>query len=142
MKLDINDVYNEYLHMTYRQRKEEAIVSINRMNNFLVECGIEESKRVVFYLNLTKLFVAADGKASLQECTFFNDLFGASLSFADFSKMISGGDDKEFVLMMNKFIDMMDENAKIGACSYGLLFLSMDQNLTDKEKAVFEYILK
>lgn len=141
MKLDINDIYRQYLHMTYRQKKMEAFNSISKMNRFLKEYGVEENDRVAFFLNLTRLFVKADDKASLQECTFFNDVFNTSLSYADFVKMTSGGDEKEFVSSMNKIIDMMDEEAKVGACSYGLLLLSIDQNLTDKEKEVFEYIL-
>ena len=141
MKLDINNVYEKYLHMSYKEKVIEGIKGIAMLNNYLVKMDIEERDRVTFYINLTRLFVAADSEASIMECQLFNDIFKSQIQFENFKEMIAHGDDPEFVKSMNKLIDMMDDEAKLGACSYGLVFLSIDRHLSDKEKEVFRYIL-
>ena len=142
MRLDIDRAFYSYLHMTYRQKLEEAHKSIGLLADFLVKYDFSEKDRVGFYLNLAKLFIAADAEASLQECKAFNDIFGTNISYKSFKEFVANGNEKSFIESMNKFIDLMDDKAKLGACSFGLVFLSVDGHLSDKEKEVFNLILE
>ena len=141
MKFDLDDVFNSFLHMTFRQKVNRARKSIAEMSDFLIANDIGDEDRISFYLNLARLFIGADGKVSLAECELFNELFYLHLTYPDFSKLMTGND-KEFISVMDQAIDLMDKKAKVAACEFGLAFLSVDQELSEKEKAVFEKILQ
>ena len=140
MQFELDDVFNKYLHMTYRQKVDVARETIADMADFLLKLEVGEEDRVNFYINLVRLFAGADQKFSLEECKLFNDIFSINLTYKEFTSLMVGHDE-EFVENMDKIIDMMDEKAKISACSFGLVFLSVDRNITDSERKVFERIL-
>ena len=140
MQFELDDVFNKYLHMTYRQKVDVARETIADMADFLLKLEVGEEDRVNFYINLVRLFAGADQKFSLEECKLFNDIFSINLTYKEFTSLMVGHDE-EFVDNMDKIIDMMDEEAKVSACSFGLVFLSVDRNITDSERKVFERIL-
>ena len=77
----------------------------------------------------------------MEEVNLFNDVFETSFNLAVFQELFQEADKPEFVEKMDSIIDKFPEEAKFAACVYGLIFLSIDGNITPKEKAVFEKIL-
>ncbi|MCR4911768.1 MAG: hypothetical protein K5925_04525 [Bacilli bacterium] len=140
MKFELDDVFNKYLHMTYREKVEVAREMIGDMAPFLMKLDLGEEDRINFYISLVRLFAGADQKLSLEECKLFNDIFSIDLTLKEFSTLMVGNDE-EFVTSMDKIIDMMDDEVKVAACSFGLVFLSVDRNINESERKVFERIL-
>ena len=139
---NLEEIYQEYLKLPYKEKVDNALVSIGEISSTLERLGINEDDRISFYLSLTALFVAADKEISAKEVKLFNDVFGTSFDKEAFEELFRNGAKKEFVEGMNKIIDNFPEEAKFAACVYGLIFLSIDGNITPKEKAVFEMILE
>ena len=101
MQFKLDDVFNKYLHMTYRQKVDVARETIADMADFLLKLEVGEEDRVNFYINLVRLFAGADQKFSLEECKLFNDIFSINLTYKEFTSLMVGHDE-EFVENMDK----------------------------------------
>ena len=139
---DLDAIYEDYLNLSYEEKVDNALESIGEVTLTLKRLGVDdENERIKFYLGLTALFVAADKEISMAEVQLFNDVFGTSFDLESFEVLFANASDPAFVKKMDSIIDKFPEEAKFAACAYGLIFLSVDEVITPKEKAVFERIL-
>ena len=138
---DLDAIYEDFLKLSFEEKVDSAREYISEIAETLLKLGVEENKRIKFYLALTLMFVSADKSASEAEVKLFNEIFGTTFKVEEFNFFFQNEDDENLIEATNKIIDHFPEETKFAACAYGLVFLSVDGEITDKEKEVFENIL-
>ncbi|MBQ9369704.1 MAG: hypothetical protein IJU10_01365, partial [Clostridia bacterium] len=92
-------------------------------------------------LGYIALFVSADRVCSAEEYQLIKSIYNLDLSYEDFYKLSNGGASGDFITVMDKMADSLDDDLKMNICLFGLCILVSDNKLTQAEYDLFIRIL-
>ena len=138
----LDNVYEEYLNMDGATRIGRAKIAASRiLHYFIHDCLLSKEEAVVSLLSIIKLFVSYDQLVSNEECELFNKVIGTSFSLEKFKSIVDGEIDEGLVDDLDAVIDAFPVLLKAEVCILGLIFISADGDISEKEKEIFEKIL-
>jgi hypothetical protein len=155
---EIDSRIKEFLGLNRKdlvERGKDLIFFImNALKKWLVNEEDVENKTIVFLLRALGTFIFADGELQNEEYEFFLDIMNSrdsGMSRTTLEKILKKSP-KEYlsdVLMLNELIDNLgnhqDEEISIikqTLCSLGIIFCSLDGNVTTEEAKLIEYYLE
>ena len=133
--------------------KHSIFFIMNAIKKWLVYEKDVEKKAIVFLLKALGTFIFADGELQNEEYEFFLDIMNfrdSGISQASLERMLKMTTKESLsdVLMLNELIDNLgnhdDEEISIikqELCSLGIMFCSLDGEITREEAELIEYYL-
>jgi hypothetical protein len=133
--------------------KHSIFFIMNAIKKWLVYEKDVEKKAIVFILKAIGTFIFADGELQDEEYEFFLDVMNyrdSGINQTILERMLKKNSKESLsdVLMLNDLIDNLgnhdDEEISIikkALCSLGIIFCSLDGNVTSEEAELIEYYL-
>jgi hypothetical protein len=131
--------------------KESIFLVLNAVKKWLNGEDDIEKKSTLFLLKALGTFIYADGKLQKEEYEFFMDIMSSrnsGINKATLERMLKR-DSKDSlinVLMLNELIDNLSKHkdkeiaiVKNALCSLGIIFCSLDGNITNEEMELINF---
>lgn len=138
---NFNEVYDQFLALSSKDRIDAARGAATDVLSFLNEHNVSEEFKSSFFIVLIGTFIGVDGVVTQAEVDIFNAIFTGTFTSKDLVGMISKLCTKENVEALDKLVDSMPEEIKLSACVLALTVVSADGSIGEDERAYFEKLL-
>jgi hypothetical protein len=133
-----NDIIKEFEEKTYEELLSLASGALSLVAKaFSNLANTERPGELILPFIFTTLGV--DGELSEIEAKFLNDLFNANFDYDALKNYALAYNDEEIVELIDKLIDICDDETKAAMLIFCTCFAAVDSNVTCKET---EYLVK
>lgn len=140
--MSLDELITKVGNMSNDDRVDLGNTCVAQLQAGFKDMGFDQQKIGFLMQNYIRLFVSADRKCSAAEYEFIKSIYNFGLSYDEFYDSTNGGADPEFVELMDKLADSMDDDMKTALCMFGLCILVSDHKLTQEEFDLFVRILE
>ena len=141
MNNEIRKMCQEILNMDEEERLGLGSESLRKMINGLKGLELNGEEITNLILNLTKLFVSADGRCSQEEYEFFVKVTGIKLSTDEFFDMTNYGKDEEFANGLVELMRAADLDTRTATVLFGIALMSHNGQLSSDELKLIDSLL-
>jgi hypothetical protein len=154
INLRINQLLKSNRDELIDKGKDSIFIILNALKKWLYGQEDVEKKAIIFLLKALGTFIYADGELQDEEYEFFLEIMNSKQSeiSQETLERILKKDKKESiadVVILNELIDNLGHHddaeisiIKQALCSLGIIFCSLDGNVTNEEAELIEYYLK
>ena len=136
MKLE--NLFNEYKALSKAQLVEKGREAYSLFGTQMDKAGYDKKEVVSFATMLVRLAAGADNFGTKEELELFEAITGIDTDEYEFAAMTKNANEESFVNQIDQIVDSLNAEAKEAALRFAALFLSADNRLGEKEKALFQ----
>ena len=139
---NFNELLQDYVNLDYEQLVAIGKGELSKMARSLRNYFDDTDYAAKALLMFTGVILGMDGKLSMLECRYLNELLDAEHSYDETCDMVSCFTTQEARDLVDNLIDEMDTDAKASALSVALCFCAVDETISREEVAYFKKLME
>lgn len=134
--MKVKEVLANYKNLSFEQKLEEAKKAYAELGARMQAAGYSADEIDDFATMLVRLAAGADKHSSAEELKLFEEATGIKTDKYEFFAMNKNAGEESFVSAVDEIVDCLKKEAKASAVRFVALFFVVDNELSDKEKAL------
>ena len=139
---NFNELLQDYVNLDYEQLVAIGKGELSKMARSLRNYFDDTDYAAKALLMFTGVILGMDGKLSMLECRYLNELLDADHSYDETCDMVSCFATQEARDLVDNLIDEMDTDAKASALTVALCFCAVDETISREEVAYFKKLME
>lgn len=139
---NFNEILQDYVNLDYEQLVAIGKGELSKMARSLSNYFDDTDYAAKALLMFTGVILGMDGKLSMLECRYLNELLDAEHSYDETCDMVSCFTTQEARDLVDNLIDAMDTDAKASALTVALCFCAVDETISREEVAYFKKLME
>ena len=136
--MKVKEFLESYKSLSYEEKLAEAKKAYAELGARMQASGYSADEIDDFATMLVRLAAGADRHSSEAELKLFEEATGIKTDKYEFFAMNKNAASESFVSSMDEIVDSLKKEAKVAALRFVALFLVADNELSAKEKAIFD----
>ena len=134
--MKVKELLANYKSLSFEQKLEEAKKAYAELGARMQASGYSADEIDDFATMLVRLAAGADKHSSAEELELFEKATGIKTDKYEFFSMNKNAGEEAFVSAIDEIVDSLKKETKAAAVKFVALFFVVDNELSDKEKAL------